>query len=92
MDSIDCCICLDNVNDKKIECVYQVCCGQKLHKKCHDSLIIDSCPMCRQMISLKSNNKMEKLIFYISITCFLCTLILYIYLDFNSNNFYIDIE
>jgi BarA-like signal transduction histidine kinase len=84
MDSIDCCICLDNVNDKKIECIYQICCGQKLHKHCYDALIIDTCPMCRQERTI-IDNKIEKLAFYTSIMCFLCTMILYIYIDCFNN-------
>jgi hypothetical protein len=51
--------------------------------------------MCRQeKITTKENNRIEKLIFYSSGLCFLCTLILYIYVYFfnNSNTFYIDID
>ena len=80
MDEIDCCICLDNINNKNIKCVYQICCGQKIHKHCHDFLD-DKCPMCRCSNSEKKENKIHQILIYTSVICFISTLILYIYFD-----------
>ena len=58
MDTINCCICLDN---EYIDFVNLTCCNKKIHKTCLLKWIVDdnnkelSCPMCRsKMIYLNT--------------------------------------
>lgn len=75
---LDCCICLDNLNTEK-ECVYQKCCGQKIHLECYNLTNKLECPLCRHSYIIYDNSNIYE---WVIVVMLIMTVFSIIYLLF----------